>query len=130
MTVRIKVETKGFAEYLERVAELSGDVDRIAGDALEAGAQILLDEMKERVPVLTRNLKDHLAASAVQQDANFVYVDVGILDADRDTAIYANVQEYGSTSNPAQPYIRPAFDTSKSRVRAAQKEVFQKAGVV
>jgi hypothetical protein len=50
MPVRYKLETKGFSEYLERLVQAGDDIDRIADQALEAGGDILLQGMDQRVP--------------------------------------------------------------------------------
>lgn len=125
------MDLKGLSEYLEAIARSGLDVDAAAAKAVEAGGDVVLDAMLDKVPVLTGNLKAHLERTPAQQDGNFIFVEVGLSkDIDVETAIYGNVQEYGSGHMQAQPYIRPAFDENKGRVRATEKAALAEVGIV
>jgi len=126
---KTRLETKGFSEYLERLAKAGRDIDAVSGEALAAGGEILLNGMVTRVPVDTHNLQSHLKVDGPHQDGNFHYVEVGLVRADADTARYGNVQEFGSSNTPAQPYIRPTLDGDMSKARAEMKRVFIQADV-
>ncbi len=131
MPVRSRITTKGFAEYLEKLARSGKDIDRVSAQALEAGGEILLRGMRRRVPKDTHNLEDHLVSAGPYQEGNFVYVEVGLeKDTDADTARYGNVQEYGSAHTPAQPYVRPALDEDMKEARGAMRDVFEVEGVL
>lgn len=131
MAVRFQMDLKGLGEYLELIVQAGLDVDAAAAKAVAAGGDVILVEMLDKVPVLTGNLKDHLVRTEPVQDGNFISVTVGISpDVDVDTAIYGNVQEYGSANNEAQPYIRPSFDGKKRQARAAQKAVLEAEGIL
>lgn len=131
MAVRAKLETKGFAEYLERIAQAGQDVDQAAAEALQAGGEVLLSGMQRRVPKDTHNLEQHLVVDGPHQDGNFHYVEVGLSkSADADTARYGNAQEYGTSSMAAQPYIRPTLDTDMAKARRAMRDVFKANGII
>lgn len=134
MTTRIKLETKGFEEYLERIAQAGQDVDVAAAQALQAGAEILMDGMKRRVPKDTYNLDQHIRIKGPEQDGNYHSVEVGVIHdiayTDADTARYGNVMEHGSSSTAAQPYVRPTLDTDMGRARKAMRAIFEKFGLV
>jgi HK97 gp10 family phage protein len=131
MTTRLKLETKGFAEYLEKIAQAGINVDQAAAGALLAGGEILLDGMKRRVPKDTHNLEKHLTVDGPHRDGNFHYVVVGLAKStDAVTARYGNAQEYGTSSMGAQPYIRPTLDTDMRRARQAMKESFDSKGIL
>jgi HK97 gp10 family phage protein len=137
MTCRYQFDLKGMSEYLEEIARAGQNVDAAAAAAVTAGGSVVHAAMLEKVPVGEApddphpgNLKRHLVLTPAQQDGNFIWVDVGMdLDADADTAIYGNVQEYGSAHNHAQPYIRPSFDNNKRQVRQAEKQTLVEMGV-
>lgn len=131
MTVRFQMDLKGMSEYLEEIARAGQNVDAAAAKAVAAGGDVVHGSMLDKVPVLTGNLKAHLVRTEPTQEGNFISVEVGMSkNTDADTALYGNVQEYGSATNPAQPYIRPSFDENKARVRAAEKAVLQGEGLI
>lgn len=127
MPVRYKLETKGFSEYLERLHEAGEDIDRIADQSLEAGGDILLQGMDQRVPKDTGNLQAHLVRSESVQDGNFHTVTVGLgKDTPAKTLRYGGAQEYGwGPDHPAQPYIRPAIDEDMKRAKDTMRSIFE-----
>jgi HK97 gp10 family phage protein len=125
--MRTKLDTKGIRETLEEIARLGLNVDLSAWEALDAGGSILLDGMQQRVPRLTGNLADNLEKTEPKQDGNTISLEVGLSrGADKRTAIYGTVQEYGSSNCAAQPYIRPTIDNDMKDARKAMIEVLSK----
>jgi HK97 gp10 family phage protein len=132
VTTRARFELKGLSEYLEALQQAGVDIDAAAQRALEAGGTILEAEMETLVPVDEGNLKAHIVMDGPHQDGNFSYVEVGVVGADEKTAIYGNVQEYGSPSKniKAQPYIRPAIDGKRLAVNRTIRESLKAEGFV
>jgi len=129
--MRAKLSTKGIAEYLEQIAQRGEDVDAACADALQAGGEAALEGMRRRVAVDTGNLKENLRVSEVQQDGNFTSVEIGLLaGTDAKIARYGNAQEFGSSSMPAHPYIRPTMAEDKNKITAAMKKSLQEKGYV
>lgn len=127
MPVKAKITTKGFEEWLERVAQAGKDVDQVTDQALLAGGEVLLEGMLKRVPRLTGNLAANLSIDGPQLDGNYHFIQVGLNHGvDSDTARYGAVQEYGASDTPAQPYIRPSLDSEIGKARRAMKTVFKK----
>lgn len=124
MGIKTKLTTKGFEEYLERIARAGASVDAIAAKALAAGGKVLVDGMQSRVPEDTGNLKSKISMSDPRQDGNFVYIEVGLVEADAKTARYGNAQEFGTANMSAQPYVRPALDSDRGKARKAMRAVF------
>jgi HK97 gp10 family phage protein len=130
MAVRAKLSTKGFAEYLERIAEAGGSVDAAADRALEAGGAVLLAGMQARVPKDTRNLENSLVIEGPIADGNFHYILVGLdRNADANTARYGTAQEYGTPRMAAQPYVRPTMDADKGKASKAMRDSLKKDGI-
>jgi HK97 gp10 family phage protein len=131
MATRVKLDTKGFAEYLEKITQAGQDVDAAAAKALDAGGDILLAGMVRRVPKDTHNLERHLNIDGPNRDGNFHYILVGLARGlDADTARYGNAQEYGTSSMGAKQYIRPALDEDMSKARKAMRQVFIEWGIL
>ena len=127
MTTRARITTQGFEEYLERIVSAGMDVDAAAGEAVIAGGDVLLDGMTRRVPKDTHNLEEHLARGEPKREQNFTYVWVGMRPGtDAETARYGNAQEYGTSSMPAQSYIRATRDQDSGKARKAMKRVFER----
>jgi HK97 gp10 family phage protein len=130
MTVRARLDTKGFAEYLEALAQAGRDVDQAAAAALEAGGDVLLKGMQRRVPKDTHNLEEHLVCTEPERDGNYTFVLVGLdPDADAETARYGTAQEYGTSSMSAQSYIRSTLDSDMSEARKEMKRVLIEGGL-
>ena len=127
MPIKAKLETKGFADYLERIAKAGRDVDAAAKEALQAGGEVLLAGMQRRVPKDTGNLHDSLAVEGPFADGNTHFVMVGLSSsADGETTRYGNAQEFGSSSMAAQPYVRPTLDSDMGKARRTMRSVFKK----
>ena len=125
-----KLELSGLANYLEELARAGQDIDAAAGRALDAGAQPILAQMKVLVPKDTHNLEGHLTIDGPHRTGNFSFVEIGLVAADKETGIYGNVQEYGSSSVQAQPYVRPALKSKKAAAMRAMKESLKSEGLV
>lgn len=127
MPIKTRLTTSGFAEYLEELVRAGRDVDAAADEALQAGGEVLLQGMQQRVPVDTHNLQSKLALSEPQKDGDFHFVEVGLLaGTDAETARYGNVQEFGSAHTPARPYVRPTLDADMGRARARMRAIFER----
>jgi HK97 gp10 family phage protein len=133
MTVRVSFKLTGFEQYLEKMANVPGLLDKAIDRANVAGADVILEGMLRRVPVLTGNLKNSLDRSEPKADGNVRFVEIGMGrkgSVDAETARYGNVMEYGSSSAQAQPYIRPAFDEDRTAARKAQRESLKKDSAI
>jgi hypothetical protein len=133
MVIRLRLETKGFKDYLERIAAAGKDVDAAADAALVAGAAVLLKGMRERVPKDTWNLEEHLLIQGPTVDGNQHYIEVGFtrdrMITDPETARYGNAQEYGWGDKKGfrggQSYIRSTMDSDLGKARAAMRKAFE-----
>lgn len=124
--MRASLDTKGINETLEDLLHKIEDIDDAAGDALAAGGDVLLQGMERRVPRDTNNLANHLERTPVEQEGNYLSIHVGLSKrANKRTAIYGTVQEYGSSSNAAQPYVRPTIDSDMSHAQRAIIDVLK-----
>jgi|DewCreStandDraft_4_1066084.scaffolds.fasta_scaffold06643_7 HK97 gp10 family phage protein len=134
MATKATLTLKGLDEYLEKIAAAGKDVDEAAARAVLAGAEVLQEGMRNRVPVRTGNLRENIRIFGPEQDGNFVFCEVGLIDrrglTDADTARYGNAQEYGTSSMAAQPYIRPTIAEDGKKARDAMKESLEESGVL
>lgn len=129
MPVFGKLNLNGLAPWLEALARAGADVDAAADEMLAAGGSVLARGMQERAPYLTGDLHDHLTCSAPQSDGNYHFIYVGLLKGTpADTVRKGAAQEYGTSSMPAHPYIRPTMSEDARAARARMVEVAKARG--
>jgi HK97 gp10 family phage protein len=130
MSTTGKLSLNGLSKYLEELARAGKDVDAAARDALPVGGAPIVQEMQTLVPKDTHNLEEKIGVDGPYQDGNFIYVNVGVITDDKETAIYGNVQEFGSSSVAAQPYVRPSFRSRKGAAMKAMKDFLKSLGLL
>jgi HK97 gp10 family phage protein len=108
---------QGMSELLRKLRELPKALEnRIVNEALEAGAQPILDTAKALAPVDTGLLRESLKVVTAPVRKNSHLVRVGTEEGDyKGDAFYAAFHELGTTKMPARPYLRPAFDQNVNR---------------
>lgn len=100
-TARIDVDgDERLASTLHGAAEDIGDMS----DALDAAARIVEERARSGAPVDTGEL-----ARSITAFRSGVEIAVG-----PNVGVYAAVQEYGSATTPAHPYLAPALDYSNT----------------
>lgn len=122
--------TKGFDEYLERLAQAGADIDAISDEALQAGASILLEGMEKRAPKESGHLKSRISIDGPIREGNYHSVKIGLFNIDRAKELYFFYQENGSARNRAHPYLRPTFDEDMAKAKKAMKAVFKERGAL
>ena len=80
------------------------------------------DAAKANVPTDTKLLKKHIKVFVTRKGRQQGYVTIGVKFKSGDKwdggPSYAAIVEYGSSTQPAQPYMRPAYDSTKSIVKS------------
>jgi HK97 gp10 family phage protein len=95
---------QGMPELLKKLAAMGATVQSQAvGDALTAGAQLVVNDAKTTVAVKTGTLQRSIHSSRPQQSDRNWYVRIGT------NVEYAKKQEYRA----GKAYLRPAFDNQK-----------------
>ncbi len=125
---------KGLMELYDQLAELGEDIDQVAAESLDAGADVVLAGMKKRVAVDTGKLKDSLKKSKPKREGNETMIEIGQIPEEGkispQDAIKANVNEFGSSSMVAQPFVRPTMTEDKSKITKAMRKPFIDRGIV
>lgn len=114
---------KELQEMMETLATMETDINVVAGEMLDAGADVVLAGMQRRVRVRTGKLKSHLKRSEVQREGNVSLIEIGLIDAPGEVVRYGTVQEYGSSSVSAQSFERATMTEDKAKIRKAMKGV-------
>lgn len=124
MRSTLGLNDRAIRDYLEDLAKAGDDIDAIAEEALDAGAEVLRAGMERRAPKLSGNLKGKIQTLNVS-DGNYHVRKVGVYAVDRASEMYFFYQENGSPRNPAHPYIRSTFHEDWKRAKARMIEVFK-----
>lgn len=120
MAERVKIE--GLKEVQKALRELpKSTAKNVMRRILRARAQPIADAAKDRVPVAQGDLKNSIAVStklsrrqkAKHRKANPHDVEVFVGPG---THPQAHMQEFGTSQFPAQPFMRPAWDSERKNV--------------
>lgn len=89
----------------------------IAKKAIRAGANVLLQKAREYVPVgPTGNLKKSLGLVARSRAQGDAVISVATRITKGFKGYHAHLLEFGTVKMPAQPFLRPALDSSSPAV--------------
>lgn len=129
MPVEVKVEIRGLAELEQRLRDEPKKVAvktlRVAG---REAAKLFQEAIEARAPKDTGFLSEHvkIATHATSGDDGKLEVQVGPSRArypkrgaehtTKGAAEVAMMHEFGTRFQPAQPFMRPAFEESKEKV--------------
>lgn len=117
-------------KILEDLNELErSQIDEIAADMLDAGAEVVLSGMQRRVRVRTGKLKSNLKRGPITRQGNVSMVDIGLLDAPAEVVRYGTVNEYGKQNMPAQSYIRATMTEDKAKIYRAMRDRMKARGI-
>ena len=136
MTTKATLKLEGFEAYLEELNKAGEDINLVAEEGLEAGADVFVAGMKRRAPF--ERIRMRIRKSRMGRDGNKRYIYVGVLrDIPTEDVRIANVWEFGGRTSPspknprrkprpgirARPYIRPSLrqDAGKARMKMVDK---------
>lgn len=132
MSIRVQFKLTGLEEYLSNVNKAGNDVVEAAKEAIEESVKPIVQEMKAGAQphILTGKVYNAIEATPTKIDGNKIYSDVGINEEKaKDGAWKAVFQEFGAPNFPKSPFIRPAFDNNRNKIRSVQRKILKKRGV-
>ena len=123
-----KADVKMPDEFLSRISRLGAQTDSIAEKVLQAGGEVALAKVKSNLKSVvgsgtksksrsTGELEHSLGLSPVMVDKNGNHdIKVGFSEPRTDggsNAKIANILEYGTSSQSAKPFLKPAKTASR-----------------
>ena len=105
-----KMKVHGLKEIDRVLRQLPNELQKKAiFFALRKGAQVVAADMKNRVPVRTGDLRDSIAdvRTAKKAARGGAQVRIGFR---KPHSRRAHLTEFGTSTQPAQPFVRPAID--------------------
>jgi hypothetical protein len=131
MKATLKLE--GFEEYLEELVKAGKDIDRVAEEGLDKGADVFVAGMQRRAPY--GRIRTRIRKSGMGRDGNKRYIYVGVLrGTEAEDARIANVWEFGGPGKKAgrmhrvitaRPFIRPSLRQDAGKARKAMEDIFE-----
>lgn len=105
----------GIDDLLKVMRKLPDRVERkVLGSATSAAATVVRNEMQLQAPVLSGRLRARVRTKRARKSEappQGVRYDVGPTRA----VFYGTIIEIGSATQPARPWMRPAYEASKNR---------------
>lgn len=130
MSIKIKFPE----ELMINLEKLANEADKIVEKSLKAGAEIGEWQIRTNLKSSLKGessgqLLEALGTSPVKPNNKIDGWDVkvGFAEPRKDgtsNAMIANILEYGKKGQAAKPFLKPAIDASKPKMRATMKKVF------
>lgn len=130
MSIKIKFPE----ELMINLEKLANEADKIVEKSLKAGAEIVEGQIRTNLKNSLKGessgqLLEALGTSPVKPNNKIDGWDIkiGFNEPRKDgtsNAMIANILEYGKKGQTAKPFLKPAIDASKSKMRATMKKVF------
>lgn len=120
MDVEFKLE--GFKELDALLTQLPDEIaKKVVEQTVRAGAKVVLDAAKLKVPVRTGRLKKSLSikknTAAFKNYGSVKYAVGANLSARKGTtAPHAHLVEFGTVKTAAKPFLRPALEENREKV--------------
>jgi len=107
-----------------RIGDFASKLDELVREATLAGAELIVESAKERVPV-DPTAKHHLRdAIHTQVDEDGVWVVAG----DRE-AWYGHMVEHGTTHSAPEPFLIPAVEENADKVVDLVRDAIRRAAL-
>jgi HK97 gp10 family phage protein len=98
---------------------ITADVEKKAMDRLEEAGEFVANRARQKVPVLSGKLRDSIRVVRLKGDPR---LNVRVYAGNRKKreeggAFYAHMIEFGTVKMTAKPFLRPAFNECKGRIK-------------
>ena len=123
-----ELQVIGLDEIMKKIEELGRKGAKIENEAITEGAKPILDDA-----VSTTAFKDQsgdgrkgLKISRPRKKGDVKYVLIGIDKGDISEIFYMKFKEFGSSHEPARPFLQPAYERNKAEALRIIKEIMRK----
>ncbi|WP_373232105.1 HK97-gp10 family putative phage morphogenesis protein [Cohnella sp.] len=129
----VSLGLSGLDEYLKRIEQAGKNAEDAVIMAIEESCEIVRADMvagaerhRNRGEVV-----EAIAVSPVTKDGYVYSAAVGIDLNEHPEAFHGIYQEYGDAHSPGfpDPFVRPAFDNNKNKVKKKQREILKREGM-
>lgn len=126
------LEVSGMQELVDRIQELGKQSTKIQNQALLKAAEPVLNEAVQTTVFTDRSgrLRKGLKISRPKSNGDTRYVLIGIDKSDISLIFYGKFHEFGTSREPARPFLSPAYERHKSEaLDIIKNELRQALGV-
>lgn len=95
---------------------ITAEIEKTAMDRLEEAAGYVMGSARAKVPVQSGKLRNSIRVVRLHGDPK-LNVRVYAGNRDKGGAFYAHMVEFGTVKMTAKPFLRPAFNEVKGRIR-------------
>ena len=120
-----------FSELIDKLDEIERKLKtEVIDNALEKGANIILEAQKKTVPVDTGNLQDSLDKGDKTGSGTNRKITIGIQNTDDESIRYGYYQEYGNSSINGRKWMKKAWnklvsEANKAIVESLAEDLFE-----
>lgn len=95
------------------------EIEKRAMDRLEKAGELIAEHARNKVPVDTGRLRDSIRVRRLKGDPkqNIRVYAGNRKRREQGGAFYAHMVEYGTVKMPAKPFLRPALNEVKGRIK-------------
>ena len=111
--MKAELDFSSIDNFQKKLEVMGKKGEKIEGEALLAGARIILDEQYELAPKRTGKASGLLEITYPKKIKGILTVKIGIQKSDNSQAFYLKFHEWGTSKMPARPFMRPAFERKK-----------------
>lgn len=115
-----KISIEGQKDLIKNLQKITKSATNNIEQALVDGGLIVERDAKFKVPVDTGRLRQSISHKTINFGSKNPAVVVGT------NSEYAKHIEYGTSRQPAKPYLLPAFEGNKAKIKKEIKKAFQK----
>ena len=109
-----------FSTLIDKLDEIERKLKtEIIDNALEKGADVILESQKETVPVDTGHLEQSLAKGKIIGSGTNKKITIGIENGDDESIRYGYYQEYGTSNMVGKKWMKKAWNKSVSEANKA-----------
>jgi HK97 gp10 family phage protein len=107
--------------YKSRIPEIAAEIPAKLEAVMEAGAQRIAQEAKNRVPVRDGDLRNAIHVEKADDGDGYVVI------AGNRQVFYGHLVEHGGAFNGARPFLVPAFEQERETILALGADALDEA---
>lgn len=118
MSNKVNMEIRGLEKLQRSIEELGRRGSKIENQALQRGAEIILNDAILNAPVATGKGWKGLSIGRPRKKGDKKTVLVGIDKGDISEIYYMKFHEFGTSKMTATPFLSPAYEKNKKDVQS------------